>query len=353
MSAKCPPRPNGRWRVLLFWKGEPVVPDTSAARTWIRQQVQRLRPKPGVDGPGPALPRPRVAVVTDSAAALPAEWVGWFAQSLALTVVPMPVVIGENVYADDDAELETHISLALVSGTSVKTSRPSPGQFDKAYRNAAEAGFEAVVSLHISTKLSGTFDAAHLAAQRASVPVHVLDSGTVGMGQGIGVQAAVAAALSGADAEAVMAAARAAIAATDVYFYVPSLEQLRRGGRISLASSWLGTVLDIKPILGIKDGSVVPLEKVRSAAKAVARLQELAAANIASRGAGNTQISVHHFGNEEQARTLDEALHLACPGLGSSTLTRLPAVLAAHAGLGVLVVVVADALVPPQAVLET
>ncbi|POH73476.1 fatty acid-binding protein DegV [Arthrobacter glacialis] len=326
-----------------------MVPDTSAARTWIRQQVQRLRPKPGPGEPAPQLPKPRIAVVTDSAAGLPAEWVGWFAESLQLTVVPMPVIIGEHVYSDDDAELETHISLALASGTSVKTSRPSPGQFDRAYRNAAEAGFEAVVSIHISTKLSGTFDAAHLAAQRAALPVHVLDSGTVGMGQGIGVQAAVAAALAGADAEVVMAAARAAIAATDVYFYVPSLEQLRRGGRISLASSWLGTVLDIKPILGIRDGSVVPLEKVRSAAKAVARLQELAAANIAARGAANTQISVHHFGNEDQARTLDEALHLACPGLGSSTLTRLPAVLAAHAGLGVLVVVVADSLVPPQA----
>ncbi|MHA7305174.1 DegV family protein [Arthrobacter sp. TMN-49] len=325
-----------------------MVPDTTAARTWIRQQVQRLRPKTGADEPAPQLPKPRVAVVTDSAAALPPEWVSWFAQSPQLTIVPMPVIIGENVYADDDAELETHISLALVAGTSVKTSRPSPGQFERAYGNAAKAGFDAVVSLHISTKLSGTFDAAHLAAQRATIPVHVLDSGTVGMGQGIGVQAAVAAAVAGADAEAVMAAARAAIAATDVYFYVPSLEQLRRGGRISLASSWVGTVLDIKPILGIKDGSVVPLEKVRSAAKAVARLQELAAQNIASRGAAKTQISVHHFGNEDQARDVDAALHLACPELGASALTRLPAVLAAHAGLGVLVIVVADALVPPQ-----
>lgn len=326
-----------------------MVPDTAAARIWIRQQLQRLRPKPGPGDLESAPPKPRVAVVTDSAAALPPDWVGWFTQSAQLTVVPMPVIIGEHVYADDDEELETHISLALASGTSVKTSRPSPGQFERAYRDAAAAGFDAVVSVHISSKLSGTFDAARLASQRATIPVSVLDSGTVGMGQGAGVQAAVAAALTGADVEAVMAAARTAAAATEIFFYVPNLEQLRRGGRISLASSWLGTVLDIKPLLGIKDGVVVPVEKVRSASKAIARLQELAGARIVSRGAQGTQISVHHFGNEDQARAVDSALHSACPGLGASTLTRLPAVLAAHAGLGVLVIVVADSLVPPQA----
>lgn len=318
--------------------------DPAAARHWLRQQVQRLRPKPaGVAPSAAAPPKPSVAVVTDSAAALPPEWVLEFAAQGLLTVVPMPVIIGDNVYSDDDAELETHISLALASGQSVKTSRPSPGQFERAYKNAAAAGFDAVVSVHISTKLSGTFDAAQLGAERAPIPVHVLDSGTVGMGQGCGVQAAISAAAAGAGTAGVMAAATTALAATAIYFYVPSLEQLRRGGRISMASSWLGTVLDIKPILGIRDGAVVPLEKVRSAVRAIARLEVLAAADVAARGAQTTQISVHHFGNEPQARELGESLAARSPGLAAATLTRLPAVLAAHAGLGVLVVVVADA----------
>ncbi|MFQ4148995.1 DegV family protein [Arthrobacter sp. LAPM80] len=324
--------------------------ETAAARTWLRQQVQRLCPKSVASpagGPGlPRPPRPRIAIVTDSAAALPPEWIQEFAGHGLLTVVPMPVIIGENVYSDDDAELETHVSLALASGTPVKTSRPSPGQFDRAYKGAADAGYDAVVSLHISTKLSGTFDAALMASRRAPLSVHVIDSCTAGMGQGRGVQAAIAATLLGAGAEEVMAAATAAMASTKVYFYVPSLEQLRRGGRISLASSWLGTVLDIKPILGIRDGAVVPLEKVRSAPKAIARLQALAEADIASRGAAATQISVHHFGNEEQAKALGGSLEAAFPSLDAATLTRLPAVLAAHAGLGVLVVVVSDALLP-------
>ncbi len=326
--------------------------ETSAARTWLRDQVGRLRPRPGPESAQTGVESKRhratIAVVTDSAAALPAEWVADISCRGLLTIVSMPVIIDDNVYSDDDAELETHISLALATGKSVKTSRPSPGQFESAYKRAAAAGFTEIVSLHISTKLSGTFEAATLAAERSPIPVHVVDSGQVGMGQGSGVQAAVAASLQGHDAQAVMVAGRAALAATGTYFYVPSLEQLRRGGRISLASSWLGTVLDIKPILGIRDGAVVPLEKVRSAARAIARLQSLAVVDITTRGPAATRISIHHFGNEGQARDFAASLEAAVPGLAAATLTRLPAALAAHAGLGVLVVVVSDALVPPQ-----
>lgn len=326
-----------------------AVSETSAARSWLRTQVGRIRPK-GVETQAhpPVPPAPTVAIVTDSAAALPPGWIDEMAAAGLLTVVPIPVIIGDNVFSDDDAELETHMSLALASGTSVKTSRPSPGQFERAYRAAAAAGYTHVVSLHMSAKLSGTYESAVLAAQRCAIPVHVVDSATVGMGQGRGVQAAVAAALRGEGHLAVADAAMAACAAAAIYFYVPSLDQLRRGGRISLASSWVGTVLDIKPLLGIRDGAIVPLEKVRSAAKAIGRLQAIAAADINARGPETTQISVHHFGNEAQARTLGDALEAEVPGLAAATLTRLPAVLAAHAGLGVLVVVVADTLGTPQ-----
>lgn len=317
------------------------------ARDWLRHQAARLRPKlpaPGESGPS----TPRTAVVTDSAAALPPDWVREHAAGGLLTVVPMPVIIGADVFSDDDAELESQMSLALASGTQVRTSRPSPGQFERAYQGAADAGFDAVVSFHISAKLSGTLDSAALAAARAGIPVHVLDSATVGMAQGAGVQAAVHAAETGAPLEDVLDAAREAAAGARVFFYVPSLEQLRRGGRISLASSWVGAVLDIKPLLGIRDGAVVPLEKVRTAARAIARLERLAADDVATRRPGSARISVHHFGNAEQARRMGESLQADCPELAAAGLTRLPAVLAAHAGLGVLVVVVSDSLGPPQ-----
>lgn len=321
--------------------------EKAGARDWLRHQAARLRPRPGdARETGPA--GPRIAVVTDSAAALPPDWVAEHGAGGRLTVVPMPVIIGGDVFADDDAGLETQMSLALASGTEVRTSRPSPGQFERAYRDAAASGFDAVVSVHISAKLSGTLDSATLAAADAGIPVHVLDSATVGMGQGAAVQAAVRAAAGGAPAGGVLEAARQAAAGAKVYFYVPSLEQLRRGGRISLASSWVGTVLDIKPLLGIADGAVVPLEKVRTAVRAIARLERLAAEDIATRPPGTARVSVHHFGNAGQALALGESLRAACPGLSAAGLTRLPAVLAAHAGLGVLVVVVSDADGPPQ-----
>lgn len=330
-----------------MWEGSVMAPDSSVARDWLRHQVDRLRPKqaePAASVP----PKLRVAVVTDSAAALPPAWVAANSGAGALTIVSMPVIIGQEVFADDDAELESHISLALASGTAVRTSRPSPGQFDRAYQMAADAGFDAVLSLHISAKLSGTFDSAQLAGERAPLKVHVLDSATVGMAQGVGAQAALAVAATGAALEEVLAGAQAAIAGSKVFFYVPSLEQLRRGGRISLASSWVGTMLDIKPLLGIKDGAVVPLEKVRTASKAIARLESMALAEIASRGPGRAQVNLHHFGNEEQARVFSDDLHLAIPDVAVAGLTRLPAVLAAHAGLGVLVVVISDSFIPPQ-----
>lgn len=309
-----------------------------------------MRPKTTDTAEVPAVPpKPTVAVVTDSAAALPPEWVAGISAEGLLSVVSIPVIIGDNVYSDDDAELETQMALALASGASVKTSRPSPGQFERAFKAAQVAGYSHVVSLHMSAKLSGTYEAALLAAERSAIPVHVVDTTTVGMGQGRGVQAAVASALRGEGVQDVLDAAISACDATKIYFYVPSLEQLRRGGRISLASSWVGTVLDIKPLLGIRDGAIVPLEKVRSAAKAIGRLEVLAATDINARGPETTQISVHHFGNEEQARSLGQSLEVGAPGLPTPTLTRLPAVLAAHAGLGVLVVVVAAALRPPQA----
>lgn len=287
-------------------------------------------------------PRPRVAIVTDSAAALPPEWSRIHTNSGLLTVVTMPVILGERVYSDDDASLESHISLALATGTAVRTSRPSPTAFADAYKAAQLAGFDSVVSIHISAKLSGTCDAAQLAADEAELPVLVLDSLTVGMAQGAAVMAAVAESEKRHAIDQVIQAAWEAAQSSEVYFYVPSLEQLRKGGRISLASSWFGTVLDIKPILAVKDGSVVPLERVRSASKAIARLEAITIKRINEANGVSTRLSIHHFGNLAEAEALAASISSSCPDLPPIMLTRLPAVLAAHSGLGALVAVISD-----------
>lgn len=309
---------------------------------WLRDRLVRLRSVNRPGGP-PAVPAAvvRTAVVTDSAAALPREWVDALADG-RLSVIPMPVMVGEEIYGEGEDDIAERIAVALASGQAVKTSRPSPGQFEQAYRAALERGFEAVVSIHISGELSGTADSARLAAGRVGIPVEVVDSRTVGMAQGMGVQSAVEAAAIGLSAAEVRRSAEDRLAHTKVYFYVPSLEQLRRGGRIGAAASLLGTMFSIKPLLGVEDGRIIPLEKVRSAAKAVARLEELVAADVGKRAAGKARLAVHHFGNAGEAEQLARRLSASLDGVAPVQISSLPAVLAAHAGLGVLAVIVGE-----------
>jgi DegV family protein with EDD domain len=325
------------------------VPDREPAGwPWLRERLTRLRPaaRSGTDSASSA-GVVRTAVVTDSAAALPADWVRAFTADGRLTVVAMPVMVGAEIYGEGDDDLTETIAVAIACGRSVKTSRPSPGQFEQAYLAAKRRGFDSVVSVHISGELSGTADAARLAAGRVAIPVEVLDSRTVGMAQGMGVQSAVVAAADGRSAAGVRAFAEERLARTKVYFYVPSLEQLRHGGRIGAAASLLGTMFSIKPILAVEDGKIVPLEKVRSAAKAVARLEEIVAADAAARPPGHARIAIHHFGNQTEAERLAARLAVALPDCPAAQTSVLPAVLAAHAGLGVLAVIVGESSTPP------
>ncbi|UUL75240.1 DegV family protein [Pseudarthrobacter sp. Fe7] len=318
------------------------MPDSNAAAwPWVRARLSGLRPaaRPGTRRTGGSAVV-RTAVVTDSAAALPADYVSELPRDGILTVTPMPVMVGAEIYGEGEDDILETIAVALAAGTPVKTSRPSPGQFEQAYRAAQLRGFDGIVSVHISGGLSGTADAARLAAARVGIPVEVVDTGTVGMAQGMAVQAAVAAASAGGDRAAVAAAAAAQAERTKVFFYVPSLEQLRRGGRIGAAASLLGTMLAIKPILAVDGGRIVPLEKVRSAAKAVARLEEIVVAAASPYPGDSVFLAVHHFGNPAEAASLAARLEDALPGCPPAQISSLPAVLAAHAGLGVLAVIV-------------
>jgi DegV family protein with EDD domain len=198
------------------------------------------------------------------------------------------------------------------------------------------------VSIHISGDLSGTAESARLAAARVGIPVEVLDTRTVGMAQGLAVQGAVVAAADGRSAAEVLKFAEERLAKTKVYFYVPSLEQLRRGGRIGAAASLLGTMFSIKPILAVDGGKIVPLEKIRSAARAVARLEEIVVADAAARPQGEARLAIHHFGNRAEAEVLASRLAVALPDTPPAQISSLPAVLAAHAGLGVLAVIVGE-----------
>ncbi|MGW6282622.1 DegV family protein [Kribbella sp. NPDC055071] len=274
----------------------------------------------------------RVQVVTDSTAGLSTHEVLRF----PLTVVPLQVVIGGTSY-DDGATSADAVAEALKTFTPVSTSRPAPQTFTDAYVECAKAGAEAVVSIHLSGDMSGTFEAAMIGAKESPIPVRVVDSRSLAMGLGFPVLAAAAAAAAGADLADVEAAARARMKSMSAYFYVDTLEYLRRGGRIGAAQALLGTALAVKPLLTISGGRIVPLEKVRTSSRAIARL-----ADIAVQRAGDlpVQIAVHHLANLEKAQTLADGLADRLPQAEEIVLREVGAVIGAHVGPGLLAVVV-------------
>src|SRR3954469_575302 len=207
-----------------------------------------------------------VAVVTDSTAYLPAEVVA----DLGIEVVPLYVVLAGRSGREGRDIGPREVAQALsVRGQKVSTSRPSPGDFVAAYRRCLGSGAERIVSIHLSSELSGTWGAARLAAQQIGEHVAtVVDSRSAAMGTGFAVLAAARAAAKGADADEAAAAARDIAAATRTLFVVDTLEHLRRGGRIGAAAAVLGSALAVKPVLHVVDGRVVALEKVRTSARA-------------------------------------------------------------------------------------
>ncbi|MFJ2620239.1 DegV family protein [Glutamicibacter sp. NPDC087344] len=272
---------------------------------------------------------PRIGVVTDSACCLPPQ----LRHSEDLIILGIPIIVDNHVHGEDINAL----MMGLAMGQSVKTSRPAPGEFARAYQQLADAGCQVVISIHLSAALSGTLEAARLAASQAAIPVSVIDSGTVALAQGYAVADVLAARQAGAGL-AMLEQLASAAKTNSVYFAVPSLEQLRRGGRISTVSSVFGNLLNVKPILGIVDGAITPLEKPRSFARAQARLVALAQRDSAA-ATGPVRLGVMHFGAAELASEI--ATELKPYSAPEVLVCSLPAVLAAHTGMGVLGVAVA------------
>ena len=190
---------------------------------------------------------------------------------------------------------------ALKDWVPVSTSRPNPDAILEVYEKLAAEGYDEIVSVHISSELSGTFESAQLAARRASVPVTPVDSRQVGMATGFAVLAAADAIDGGADAATAAAAARTRAENTTSLFYVDTLEYLRRGGRMGAAAALVGSALAVKPILTVDDGRVGPFEKVRTSAKALSRLEELA---VEAAGDAEVDVAVAHLASPERATQL-------------------------------------------------
>lgn len=280
-----------------------------------------------------------VALVTDSTALLPRD----VAEARGVTVVPLQVVVGATSYdegVDPEATPET-IAAALREFTPVSTSRPTPAVFLEAYEKAAAAGAREIVSIHLSGEVSGTFESAQLAARESPVPVHAVDTRQLGMAVGFAVLSAADVLDAGGTAQAAVDAARARAEASTSLFYVDTLEYLRRGGRIGAAAALLGSALAVKPLLKIVDGRIGSLEKVRTAGRALARLEELA---VTAADGRQVDVAVAHLANPDRAEALAEGLRRRFEGqLGDRDVAvgEVGAVIGAHVGPGMVAVVVA------------
>jgi DegV family protein with EDD domain len=272
-----------------------------------------------------------VAVVTDSTAYLPQDLV----DELGIRVVPVQVVLDGVAHNESGGISTADLVAALRAGAVATTSRPSPGQFERVYRQAESDGADSIVSIHLSGGLSGTCESAAIAAARMSIPVTAVDSRQVAMALGFAVVAAAKAARNGATLDSIVAGVHRDCADSHITFLVETLEFLERGGRISAMRAKLGSALQVKPVLEMLQGEVSSRELVRTSSRGLARLADIAA----EQHRPGRPVAVHHVADSGRAAQLASTLTQRL-GLPEVSVTECGAVIAAHVGPGALAVVI-------------
>lgn len=211
----------------------------------------------------------KVRIVTDSTCDLPKELL----EQYQISLVPLKIIFGSEVYQDgiDLSAKDFYQRLPLVEKIPT-TSQPSPGDFTSLYENMAKEG-SSVISIHISGEVSGTVRSAELGGELVpGLDLHVVDSKTVSLGLGLIVLAAAKAAQEGKSKDQVLDLVNGLVSRCRLYFVLDTLEYLHKGGRIGRASSLMGSLLNIKPILTFQDGVVTPVDKVRGLNRAIERI---------------------------------------------------------------------------------
>ncbi|GAE26505.1 DegV family protein [Halalkalibacter wakoensis JCM 9140] len=214
-----------------------------------------------------------VAVVTDSTAYLPEN----IRTDLAIEMVPLNVVFGKESYREEVDLITDQFYQKMKSATELPTtSQPAIGEFVTLFEKLANEGYKQVVTIHLSSKISGTFQSAVSAGEMVEgIDVYGFDTEVSCSPQGYYVLKAARMANAGQDAEAIMEKLTAMKETAKAYFMVDNLNHLHRGGRLSGAQLLVGNLLKIKPILHFEEGSIVPFEKVRTEKKALSRILSL------------------------------------------------------------------------------
>jgi len=268
-----------------------------------------------------------VRIVTDSTADLTPEQ----QRASGITVVPLNVHFGDQVFRDHvDLSADEFFRRLKASPQLPRTSQPSVGVFEEAYRTLRNGGDE-IVSVHLSSKVSGTYNSALMAAQSlGDGAIDVVDSLSTSMALGFMALEGARLARAGKDRKAIAERLQALVSKARVICVVDTLTYLERGGRIGKARALLGSLLNVKPILQLKDGEVVPLGRARGRPQALSRLVELL-----ERDGKVSQLAIMHGAAQSDAEQLRDRVASTYPGL-DILLTEIGAVLATHTGPGVI-----------------
>jgi DegV family protein with EDD domain len=273
------------------------------------------------------------AVVCDTTAYLPSELVA----SNGIEVVSLYVAVdGVQEPESEISDYAAFYERLRASEGGATTSQPSIGDFVSAYEPLLDAGRE-IVSIHISSGISGTFEAAGQARERLIAEgrggerIHLFDSRSACGGMAYSVLAAAAAARAGGSAEAVLARAQKAREELKMWFAIDTLEYLRRGGRIGGARAWIGSALKIKPILTLEE-EITPVERVRTRARSIERLRDYARQRHES---GLDAWVIQHIQDPETANALaDDCREIF--GCEPVFISEIGPVIGAHVGPGLI-----------------
>jgi hypothetical protein len=238
----------------------------------------------------------KIGFVTDSTSYLPES----IRAEFDVEVVPVQVVIDGNAY-DEGSEITAEVvTAALKQGKPVTTSRPSSAQFIAAYQRVLDRGYDQIISVHLSSELSGTYESALLAVAKSGLPVRVIDSRTIALAMGYPLIGGIRLAQNGAPIDDVEDYIRNRCEQSTIVFYVDSLEHLKRGGRISAMQSRIGTALSLKPLLTVVDGEIVQRELVRNSTKAFGRIVEIAQ----NSGTVSSELAILHVAAQDVAEII-------------------------------------------------
>jgi DegV family protein with EDD domain len=245
--------------------------------------------------------------------------------------VPLNVHFGDQVFRDHvDLSTDDFFRRLEASPQLPRTSQPSVGAFEEAYRTLRQGGDE-IVSVHLSSKVSGTYNSALMAAHSVGdSAIEVVDSLSTSMALGFMALEGAKLARAGRDRQAVAERMRSLVPKARVICVVDTLTYLERGGRIGKARALLGSLLNVKPILQLKDGEVVPLGRARGRPQALSRLVELL-----ERDGKVSQLAIMHGRAQADAEQLRERVAATYPGVDIQ-LTEIGAVLGTHTGPGVI-----------------